>query len=219
MSNHDKSEDRFSHEIDPRTGYPVDPNHPFNRPRETTPLYVRDLLCMREAFEFWDIKLAAVEAMLICRKFEVEWPEWVQKAAVEYSLAAFFDESFLKSAGCTGNPGAQLKNEMVHWARWQEVDYTRTELQPRVVKYRRLLKEHEHNPEMLAEIVRYPPPDVGTTKQDSYEAASRELRGTFAQGSPGTIERSYEKVERGGIRVRFFELEAIARRHMCRGKK
>jgi hypothetical protein len=159
-------------DVDP-DGYPLDPAHPWNQPPPAATRLdptARRLRGLERAFKDEGVVLAAVEGMLVCRESDVPFPTWLQKAGIEIITLMLAGQ--LRTPGRTGNAIARYREDLKHFTRWSLVDE---------IRGHRTSSEEEDR--------------FGRSLSDCYAIAAQELRGTFAQGSPGAVEASFKLVQ------------------------
>ena len=137
---------------------------------------------------------AVLSALRHCIKYEVPPPAWLLKTTYDLAVGAATNKSPRKS-GRAGNPFARLRQDLIHFARWDVVTMIR----------RKQTEIREEKSELMS--LRSVPPDVvrevdnrlrwiGSDWPRAYECAAEELLETDAYGSPSTMKASYQLVER-----------------------
>jgi hypothetical protein len=107
-------------------------------------------------------------AVKVCDEAKRPLPKWVCGGV----LLALNGKTMNTGRGRTGNPDTKVKQDRIHFTRWDVV------------------RELRDRREELAP-VGYKP-----TWEAAYENASKSLKGTEAQGEPAAIAASYKKIER-----------------------
>jgi hypothetical protein len=151
-------------------GRPLWPDHPWNQPEPPRDPTAERLELLRRAFR-QGVKLAAVEAMLVCQRRGVSWPAWLQDEGLNIILAVLVGDD--KRRGRNGNWLSEYRADFVHFVRWDTVEEVRERQK-----------------------IALPDDDLGKTWDECYSAASKLLRGTFAAGTSETIKRSRKIVAR-----------------------
>jgi hypothetical protein len=161
-------------------GMPTDPQHPWNADTRTREEWISQYVSERlgvceRAWMRVGMLPALADAMMICHEFNRPLPKWLTLAAVA-SLRSLHDQAVVKGAGRHAHLKTRDRQNAVHLTRWDMV----TELRKRKDE----LKAFGYKP----------------TWEAAYKNVSEKLKGTFAQGSPGAVKDSYQRVERDSKR-------------------
>lgn len=134
---------------------------------------------------------ALYEALYLCDEKKRPVELWMLRA-MRRLMVAVFTGRMGEGPGRTGNAIARFRNDMKHFYRWDMVTMIRrkqTEYREQMDELRKLdLTEEQWRSLDLRNPCR--------SWEDAYELAAEELRGTPAFGSPATMKRSYQYVER-----------------------
>jgi hypothetical protein len=164
-------------------GVPIDSRHPANANRtvaEALERFIqRELSSLRRA-HFCGNFFAIVEAIEFCAKYGKPLPTWLSEAV----LAELKNNYFNAGKGSLGRLSRSLASDRqayIHYWRWSAVE-----------ELRRRKEELKLTPEGAGPRR----PFLEPTWEAAYENASNALKGTIAEGSPDTVKKSYQKVER-----------------------
>lgn len=153
-------------------GLPTDPQHPFNADTRLREDYITNRLSVCErAWVGAGMVPALADAIMICHEHNRPLPKWVALAAVA-ALRRLYEQAVVKGAGRHAHLKTRDRQNAVHFLRWEMV----TELRERKEE----LKAFGYTP----------------TWEAAYKNVSDKLKGTFAQGSPGAVKESYQRVSR-----------------------
>jgi hypothetical protein len=166
-------------------GLPLDPAHPWNQPNSSRDPTAEWLQSLHRAFR-QGVRLAVLEAMMVCQKRKQPVPAWVLDEGIEVIISALTETT--KTAGKTGNWISKAREDLKHFVRWD----TATEIRER-------------------QLMKVPGDDLGKSWGDCWAEASKALRGTFASGGPDAIKTSYNTVAREKT-ARFAYLHLTVRR-------
>ena len=154
--------------------------------------YLRGRLEIYERAYRAGVHLALYEALALCR-IESSSPEgWMLDAMLE-----FMEEHIGRvpqGRGRTGNRLARIRQDLVHYARWDAVKEVRDyqEAQRRALDKLKDLDLSEADRRHVAGQIR----SFGATFEEALDHASKLLKGTPAGGSRETMRASYWKVHR-----------------------
>jgi hypothetical protein len=155
-------------------------------------LHSNELACLERMAQS-GVAAAVLNALQYCQRHQVQIPDWVSISARK-QLCEALQQDRPRIRGRSNSPLARLRQDMIDYARWDEVMKVRakqTELFEETKKLQEagapveLLREHER---VLAWI--------GRTLTRAYECASIVLEKSQAFGGPEAMKRSYFKVQR-----------------------
>jgi hypothetical protein len=165
-------------------GLPVDPDHPFNRDRRTAEEWRQEIVEreLRRMERAWGqgVTRALSDAVRFCHRSSVPPPVWVVQG-IQAALAQYGGQH--RRWGRLATPEERERQNRIHHERWDAV----TELRERK--------------DELAALGYHP------SWQEAYVNASEKLAGTEAEGSPESMKKSYQLVERlmrSGKGARFY---------------
>jgi hypothetical protein len=157
-------------------GWPVSPHHPANKDKRNIEEIREDWIKRQEAsFEakFKDgAENALIDIILLCERYGRCLPRW----AVQPIVTSLTNGGLVsKKRGRVGNASAAARQNAIHYQRWATV------------------KELRDRRQEFAESLGFE-----TTWEAAFNNAHDSLKGTFAQGSPDAVKKSYQLVERLG---------------------
>jgi hypothetical protein len=163
-----------------RDGLPTDPRHHWNAdtcPREEliSESISKQLDACERAWRRAGMLPALADAILMCREHNRPLPEWAALAAVAV-IKKLYEQAVVTGAGRHSRLKTRDRQNAVHFIRWEMV----AELRERKDE----LKAFGYKP----------------TWEAAYKNVSEKLKGTFAQGTPGAVKDSYQRVARDAQR-------------------
>lgn len=139
--------------------------------------------------------LALFEACEYCDTSEIQLPSWIPQEAFKLLAAALTDGLSHRRGRATGLL-ARLREDLKHYERWDTVMSLVEHRETVWKEYQETLRSPGLKPKDRARLTARAPFDPGRNLEETFIAASKDLRGTFAEGSPDAIRKSYQYIRR-----------------------
>lgn len=139
--------------------------------------------------------LALFEACEYCDANEIQLPSWIPQEAFAL-LAAALTDGLSHRRGRAMSPLARLRENLKHYERWETVMSLVEHRQNGWKEYQEALRSPGLNPKDQARLTAQAPFDPGNNLEETFIAASEFLQNSFPHGSPDTIRKSYQYIER-----------------------
>ena len=141
------------------------------------------------------VAVAIPAALHYCAEYGLGAPAWLAKASADFLCIKLQLNSPKKKRGRAANLVARYCQDMIHFARWDEVDLVleqRKDCRREIAELRALPKV----PRLMLKEQGKALKRLGRTLDDAFECASENLARTKASGGWDTMRKSYRRVER-----------------------
>jgi len=175
-------------------------------------LHQREFNGMKKALDA-GMEAAVIAGLRYCRRYELSAPPWLVDELHRQTVSAIRGDKPGK-VGRTANPLARLRQDMIHFARWDGVQLIREkqlEIAEQWNEVRPILQKQRELPEQTTKLrkLNITPADmlrelervhdwVGQTWDLAYRCAAAYLLGTESFASPAAMKASHLLVEQAG---------------------